>query len=138
MTVQVIAPSAEKRQLVPGGTWGNLKQNRGAVTLAALAQNEQAGLIRVPAFSYITQVSGTNAQLGAGSVLEIGYEAVDGSPGDPDAFADVADGNVAGGFNTPFAPVYVTEDVYITVKNTGAGAATGDVTVTCQYEYVGT
>lgn len=147
MAVSIVAPSAEARTLVPGGTYGNLKVARGSVTFAAAAQNVTAGVIRVPAHSVISRVFGSNAALGVNSVLEIGIQAVaDAAVIDTDAFADVADGNVAGIFDSGgdatsvtgvASGLAITEDSYITVKNTGAGAATGLVNVIVEYEYVG-
>lgn len=145
MAIDLVAASAEARTLVPGGTYGNVQQVRGTVTLAAFTQNKVAALVRIPAHSTITSVSGTHAALGASTVLEIGYEAVDESPSDPDAFADVADSSSAGVFATPNATsqanspagVAVTEDTYITVKQTAVATGAGVVTVLVQYEYVG-
>lgn len=147
MTIDVVAPSAQARQLVPGGTYGNLQRTRGEATLAAATQNTVVALVRVPAHSVISRVFGTNAQLGVSTVLEIGWEAVgDATSNDPDAFADVADGNVAGIFDSGADVASVTgvagglvttEDVYITVKQTAVATGAGLVTVTVDYEYVG-
>lgn len=143
-----IAASAEPRVLVPGGTYGNLQQARGSITLAAFTQNKVAALIRVPAHSVITRVFGTNAALGVGTVLEIGYQTIGGdqTPADTDAFADVADGNAAGIFDSGAdatsvtgvaGGLAITEDAYIIVKNTADATGAGVVTATVQYEYVG-
>lgn len=124
-----------RRDLVPAGTWGNLTQARGSYTTAAMAQNEKAALVKVPANCVITDVKVIHAALGAGSGFTIGFEAKDGSPSAAAAFATVADSSSAGSANPIFAPYAVSEEGYVTLTNPNAATLTGLVQVVVQYEY---
>lgn len=137
MAIDVTAETAKKRQLVPSGTWGNLTNVKGTIEMAAQAQNKQAAMVRVPANSRIKAVKYGADALGANTAIAIGYEAVDGSPASAAYFGTIADASSAAAGNSTAFDLDVTEDTYITAKQTGSGTATGTVEVSVDYVYNG-
>lgn len=137
MAIDVKAETAKKRQLKPAGTWGNLTNVKGTIEMAAQAQNKQAAMVMVPANSRIRGVKYNADALGANTVITIGYEAVDGSPASAAYFGTMSDTSSASAGNSSAFDLLVTEDTYITAKQTGSGTATGTVEVSVDYVYNG-
>lgn len=138
MTITVKGDYAKARTLMQAAQAGNVSfQAPASITLAALAQNEVAAVARIPAYSLVVGAILVYAALGANTVLEIGHESEDGETSDPDAIGDVADASSAGSGFFACTPFQVTKDSYLTVKNTGAGAASGVVSAIPVYIYQG-
>lgn len=137
MTIDVYGTEAKDRVLINAGTWGRSNSPSYSIELAALAQNEVAAICKVPRGAQVTDFRHVTDALGSNTALEFGYERVSAGTGDTDYFATVADASSASNGRTTAGKLVVDEDMYITVKNTGSGDATGTVEVIPTYEYYG-
>ena len=139
MTIKVKGPYADARSLMQANGAGNLSGHVPSEdTLAALAQNEQHALGKIPAYSYVYGLMYAHAALGALTGLQFGYENEAGDSSDPDALAIVADTSSAGSGVAAFMPFRTTEDLYVIAKQTGTGSASGKVSAIPLYVYEGT
>lgn len=121
------------------GECGNLAESYGGTyEAAALAQNKVVAIERVPKGSEIRGLRYANDALGATTALQFGWAYEDGSDSDVDAFATVSDASSAGAAVVAVMPWIPEKDVFIVVKQTGAGSATGTIFAACDYIYKGT
>lgn len=137
MAINVYGPRAKPREPVDAGDFGRGHPKVYSIELAALGQNEVAALGKIPAGSIVVDLRYNTDALGANTAIQFGYEAVDGSPASANYFATASDTSSAANGRTSAFALNVTEDLYITAKNTGSGDATGTVEVIVTYVYIG-
>ncbi|MGH8570472.1 MAG: hypothetical protein ACREXU_21325, partial [Gammaproteobacteria bacterium] len=70
------------RQLVPGGTWGNLTTQWKTFTLAAAAVADFVKVALIPAGSVVHDARFINAALGASTTVKWGYKEDGGTTDD--------------------------------------------------------
>lgn len=131
MAIDYYASGAKTRVPAPACDYGNLSVNwQGAYEAAALAQNKIVALCRVPVGSLLLGLIYQHDAMGATTGLKFGIADEDGGStlSSVDNFVTVADSSSAGNSVAWIVPLAVTEDIYITVKQTGAGTATGTIT----------
>jgi hypothetical protein len=124
-----------RRDLVPAGTWGNVSMVQGSYTGATTEViTDRIALCKVPANSTIVAVVYNIGELGVGTTLDLGTEAIDGTPSDDTNLASAL-ADATSGVAVP-VPVSVTEQSYVfaTVGGANIGAA-GVINVTVLYRY---
>lgn len=129
-------PNATGRQPAHASDAGNLSiSHKGKAEAAALAQNDGVNLCIVPKGSIVHGIKYAHDALGASTALKFGYApvAVGGMTADDDKFGTISDASTAGAGIKIIESFTATSDIYITVVNTGAGAATGTVEALALY-----
>jgi len=120
------------------GTFGNNSASIKTRTLAAAAIGDKVYFAIIPYGAVIHSVTLRNAALGASTQLSLGWEYKDGTAGgSATAFLTAGATATAGSREYTGLPVETDKDVvaYATVSG---GAATGEVAVIIEYEYIGT
>lgn len=118
------------------GAAGNLSMHSVTLALAALAANgEVVASANLPIGTQITAVRIINDALGADTEVTAQVVSRNGDSTDLAAFSTVA----AGGGVNYIKPHYVGDEgpVDLAIKNTGTGAATGEVVLQIEYRYKG-
>jgi hypothetical protein len=114
---------------------GNASTFHGYNTLSAAPVNEVIRLGEINGKAVINNVRMANAALGAGTQIQLGWEKLDGSSSDSNAFLPATATASASGASMSGVPVTVS-DVYLTATVTG-GAATGQLDVIYDYAFMG-
>ncbi|MGH8562721.1 MAG: hypothetical protein ACREXW_01020 [Gammaproteobacteria bacterium] len=129
-----ISNSGLTRQLVPGGTWGNLTTQWKTFTLAAAAVADFVKVALIPAGSVVHDARFINAALGASTTVKWGYKE-DGGTTD-DAYFLAATATNAAGNNRMASPKRFLKDTWI-IATVGGAAATGVIEAVVDYVYEG-
>ncbi len=106
-------------------------------TAAAAAANDVIYLDKLPAYSWISDARVYNAALGATNGLTVKLVDMAGTDISGAGLVTVADASSAASSRAAFAPFWLAEDAYVVALKTGAGTATGVISATVDYEYVG-
>lgn len=124
-----------RRNLVPAGTWGNVSMVQGTYTADTTEViSDRIALCKVPANCVIVGVLYNIGELGAGTTLDLGTEALDGTPSDATSLASAL-ADAGSGVAVP-VPLSVTEQSYVFATVGGANiGATGVINVTVLYRY---
>lgn len=130
-----IANTGLTRQLVPGGTWGNVSNQWKTFTLAAAAVADFVKVALIPAGSLVTDVRFINAALGASTTVKWGFKE-DGGTTDDAYFLAATASAAAGNNRTAAAPKRFLKDTWI-IATVGGAAATGQIDAVVDYVYEG-
>lgn len=124
-----------RRDLIPAGTWGNVSMVQGSYTGDTTeVVTDRIALCKVPANCTIVAVIYNIGELGVGTTLDLGTEALDGTPSSATNLA-AALADATSGIAAP-VPVSVTEQSYVFATVGGANVgATGVINVTVLYRY---
>ena len=130
-----ISNTALTRQLVPGGTWGNVSNQWKTFTLAAAAIADFVKVALIPAGSVVVDARFNNAALGASTTIAWGYKE-DGGTTDAVYFLAATASDAAAHNRTAAAPKRFLKDTWI-IATVGGGAATGVIQASVDYQYEG-
>lgn len=137
-TLTVKSPQVNAREQLETADYGNVRAKIGEMELDALAQNEVAGIVKVPPYCKVLGVTWWTDALGANTSFEIGYEKLDASAADSDAVRATAATTSAGAGYAACAPIDSgPTGLVMTLKNTGSGAATGTAGLAAHYIHQG-
>lgn len=123
------------RQLVPGGTWGNVSKQWRTFTLAAAPIADFVKVALIPAGSVVHDARFVNAALGASTTIKWGYKE-DGGTTDDAYFLGATASSSAGNNRTAAAPKRFLKDTWI-IATVGGAAATGVIEADVDYVYEG-
>lgn len=123
------------RQLVPGGTWGNVSNQWMTFTLAAAQVGDFVKVALIPAGSVVVDARFINAALGASSTIKWGYKE-DGGATDDAYFLGATGSASAANNRTAAAPKRFLKDTWL-IATVGGAAATGQIDVVVDYKYEG-
>lgn len=138
MTIDVFGPQALQREPLETAEFGNLRGKVGQVELAALAQNKTAAVCKVPPYCTLVGCLWAFDALGANTSIAIGTEKMTAGTAVTAALKATAATTSGSAGAAVFEPIATgSEGLYITVTNTGSGAATGTASLTPLYIHNG-
>lgn len=120
-------------------TYGDVVAMPSSITYAATAAGEVTDFFELPVGAELFELGIVNDALGASTTMSYGFRYKDPADGtaDPDAFKADASATSAASLCLPIHPIVFDVPVIITGTLAG-GAATGKVTITSKYRYLGT
>lgn len=128
-------------QVPMAGEYGNLAVAIASITLAAATNGDLFRFLKLPANVRLLDLQVVNAAGSADTTMKFGYEHVDGSSGDDDAYFAAAKAIATAGrirADAAKPPKLVDREVFITGVLGGANIATETtITVTAIYEFAG-
>lgn len=109
----------------------------GSATLAAAQVGDKVRLNKLFAGTKVYGAKLINAALGAGVLVDLGFEYANGEAGGvANAFLNDVDGSAAGSHESAAAPMTLAYDAYVVATIAGA-AATGKIDSVLTYEFKG-
>lgn len=134
MTITAYGAQAARRVQPEAAEFGNVRAKIGTIELAALAQNTTAAVLKLPADVQLFAVDFAIDALGSNTSIAIGTEKISDGTAVTDAVkATAATTSASSGRAVPQPISTGANEYYLTVTNTGSGAATGTVTLIAHY-----